>query len=127
MIRRILLTGIVAGLLAGTVGFVVQALSVTPLIHEAEKYEAEKYEAEKYEAEKYEASAARDKHLSAPAAAETKDAGSDRIKRWTCKCRRKDTKNPPGPTKAWRISNIRFMIEPRWLLTAVASAANGEK
>ncbi len=40
MIRRILLTGIIAGLLAGAVGFALQAVSVTPLILEAEKYEA---------------------------------------------------------------------------------------
>ncbi len=40
MIRRILLTGIIAGLLAGAVGFALQAITVTPLILEAEKYEA---------------------------------------------------------------------------------------
>ncbi len=40
MIRRILLTGIIAGLLAGAVGFALQAVTVTPLILEAEKYEA---------------------------------------------------------------------------------------
>jgi cobalt transporter subunit CbtA len=40
VIRRILATGIIAGLLAGTVAFALQAVTVTPLIEEAEKYEA---------------------------------------------------------------------------------------
>jgi len=38
--RRVLLAGIMAGLLAGAVGFAVQALKVTPLIHKAEIFEA---------------------------------------------------------------------------------------
>ncbi len=38
--RRILLAGIMAGLFAGAVGFAVQALKVTPLIHKAEIFEA---------------------------------------------------------------------------------------
>lgn len=40
MIRRTLLAGIIAGLFAGAVGFTVQALKVTPLIHKAEIFEA---------------------------------------------------------------------------------------
>jgi len=40
MIRRTLLAGIMAGLFAGAVGFTVQALKVTPLIHKAEIFEA---------------------------------------------------------------------------------------
>ncbi len=40
MIRHILMAGIMAGLCAGAVGFVVQTLGVVPLIHEAETFEA---------------------------------------------------------------------------------------
>jgi len=39
VIRRVLLAGIVAGLIAGTVGFAIQALKVIPLIREAETFE----------------------------------------------------------------------------------------
>ncbi len=40
MIRRILRAGIMAGLIAGAVGFTAQALKVVPLIHQAEIFEA---------------------------------------------------------------------------------------
>ena len=40
MIRPILTAGIIAGLIAGAVGFTVQALKVVPLIHQAETFEA---------------------------------------------------------------------------------------
>lgn len=39
--RRILAAGIIAGLCAGAVGFTVQALRVSPLIHQAEIFEAQ--------------------------------------------------------------------------------------
>ena len=67
MIRRILLTGIFAGLLAGAVGFALQAITVTPLILEAEKYEA---------------AAANQGPNSAVAAPGSNGAGSGQFGRW---------------------------------------------
>jgi cobalt transporter subunit CbtA len=62
VIRRILLTGIIAGLLSGMVGFALQAVTVTPLILAAEKYEA---------------------HSEPTKEAELKDAGSQTLARWS--------------------------------------------
>ncbi len=43
MLRRILFAGVLAGIAAGVIISVVQTLSVTPLILEAEKYESGVY------------------------------------------------------------------------------------